>query len=209
MLGLAVLFVMAIYFVILFFVTRFCYKKAINKGKTRKIAFLFGLLGFSLVFLPVFWDFIPNRIYFNDLCKNDTKLQVYKTFDEWNAENPGVIDTLYPLSFDEQNKRRKNMQKTRMINGDMYEISHLNKRITLYKKFEPLSFHIGKQTMLMFDEKAEEVLAKQNAFYSGPGNVLELGGSGFKIWLNGKCDYSFDKTNNIFAFRGNFGFLEK
>ena len=63
MLGLAVLFVMAIYFVILFFVTRFCYKKAINKGKTRKIAFLFGLLGFSLVFLPVFWDFIPNRIY--------------------------------------------------------------------------------------------------------------------------------------------------
>lgn len=210
MLGLAVLFVMVIYFVALFFVTRFCYKKAINKGKTRKIAFLFGLLGFSLVFLPVFWDFIPNRVYFNYLCKNDTQLQVYKTFDEWNAESPGVLETLMPFSYAERDEKIKTdpNYRNRTFDGITYEVQYANQRILFYWSrplSQELALQVKRTSFLLFDIKNNQVIAKINEISSGPGNVLELGGKGYKIWLNDECQHNnyklisrFSRQFNIF-----------
>lgn len=206
MLGIAVLFVMAIYFVILFFVTRFCYRKAINKGKNRKVAFLFGLLGFSLVFLSVFWDYIPNRIYFNYLCKNDTQLQVYTTFDEWNAENPGILEMLMPLDafkeIDEKIKIDPNY-RNRTFDGIEYEVRYANQRILFYWSkplAQKLALQVKRTSFLLFDIKNNQVIAKINEISSGPGNVLELGGKGYKIWLNSECNRNNnDEIYNIAA----------
>ncbi|WP_077929100.1 hypothetical protein [Wohlfahrtiimonas populi] len=204
MLGLAVLFVMAIYFMILFLVIRFCYKKAINKGKTKKIAFLFGLLGFSLVFLPVFWDYIPNRIYFNYLCKNDTQLQVYKTFEEWNTENPDVLETLTPFSYEERDEKIKTdpNYRNRSFDGITYEVRFANQRILFYWSkplSQKLALQIKRSSYLLFDIKSNQVIAKIDKISSGPGNVLELGGKGYKIWLNDECQHNNYKLISRFA----------
>jgi hypothetical protein len=199
MLGLAVLFVMVIYFVALFFVTRFCYKKAINKGKNRKVAFLFVLLGFSLVFLPVFWDFIPNRIYFNYLCENDTKLQVYKTFDEWNAENPGVFETLYPLDGEGQ-------ADYQTINNKNYRAysSSINQRLGFYRSypsFEYLPFHLKRSTYILYDYIKGDILAIEHSIYSGSGNVIEVSGDSYKVWLNQECINNNENSGKSYTIR--------
>ncbi|MGL4675458.1 MAG: hypothetical protein ACRCXK_11430 [Wohlfahrtiimonas sp.] len=214
MLGLAVLFVMVIYFIFLILITKAFYRNAKNKWKSQKIALLFGLLGFSLVFLPVFWDYIPNRIYFNYLCKNDTQLQVYKTFDEWNAENIGVLETLVPLTNNEINTLAFNklLKKNkldldpdyqgRVFGNTQYIVRYANQRIIFYESdpyFEKLNFHVKKVSYLLFDKEKQEIIVKISRVFSGPGNYFELGGDSIKVWLNSSCENNENNSMHDFA----------
>lgn len=203
MIGLMVLFVMLIYFIALFWVTRKFYKVAKNKGKSIKIAYLHGLLGFSLVFLPVFWDFIPNRISFYYYCKNDAPLKVYKTLEQWKLENPGVFETLQPLGKEGESIFYTN---SKIINGKTYSGRSIssNQRLGLYSPsstFEYLPFQIRRRALVLYDYVKEDILAIQHDIYSGPGNVIELGGEGYKIWLNKECKNNESKSNEISIFK--------
>lgn len=201
MLGLMVLLVMVFYFWFLVFITRLFYKLALKKWQRKSKAYLGGVFGFLLVFLPVFGDLIPNRIYFNYLCENDTKLQIYKTFEEWNAENPGVLETLYPLwkegdeiFSDDQNINNKNYR------ASSYSI---NQRLGFYRSspsFENLPFHLKRSTYVLYDYVKKEVLAIEHSIYSGPGNIL-AGGKGYKVWLNQKCINNNENTGRSYTIR--------
>jgi hypothetical protein len=42
----------------------------------------------------VFWDFIPTLIVYKYYCSTKAGFWVYKTPEQWKAENPGVAETL-------------------------------------------------------------------------------------------------------------------
>jgi hypothetical protein len=46
------------------------------------------------VYLPVFWDHIPTVVAHNYYCEKEAGFWVYKTVEQWKAENPGVAEML-------------------------------------------------------------------------------------------------------------------
>ena len=47
-----------------------------------------------VMYLLVFWDHIPTLVTHKYYCGKEAGFWVYKTVDQWKAENPGVADTL-------------------------------------------------------------------------------------------------------------------
>lgn len=189
MLGLAVMFIGFIYLIILCFATIKAYCVARRNKRSRKVAAVWGLIWFLVIFLPVFWDLIPNKVMYNYYCKNEAGFFQYKTIEQWKAENPGVWETLKPYSREEVNdmRERKIDPKDVVLDGEDYFSQPLNERISLYLLnggIQNLRFGIKRYSRFLYDEQTKEVIAKSIVFRSGPGNVLELGGKGYKIWLN-------------------------
>jgi hypothetical protein len=79
----------------------------------------------------VFWDWVPTVVAHQYYCATEAGFWVYKTVDEWKAENPGVMETLV-ASKGAPSARKGDMQNY----TDTY---FLNKRIhKLVKKTGPL-----------------------------------------------------------------------
>lgn len=53
-----------------------------------------GIGAFLLVYLPIFWDWLPTVAAHRYYCAKDSGFWVYKTLEQWKAENPGVIGGL-------------------------------------------------------------------------------------------------------------------
>src|SRR5574340_1284981 len=51
------------------------------------------LSAFSL-FVFVFWDYYPTKWTHQYYCEKEAGFWVYKTLNQWKAENPGVMETL-------------------------------------------------------------------------------------------------------------------
>ncbi len=92
MFGLAVIVVGALYLMLLVWATAGGWRLGIDwRGKKP---WLGAIIGFLIVFLPVFWDWIPTIVVHKYYCAKDSGFWVYKTLDQWKAENPGVMETL-------------------------------------------------------------------------------------------------------------------
>lgn len=210
MLGLVVVLIGFIYLWLLRWAIREAGNFAFNKYGTTNAKKIGRVIGFLIVFLPVFWDVIPNRISFYSYCKNDTKLQVYKTFEEWIMENPNDLEVLEPLnSKDAQQKIYKDFfyNKT-VLNYISYRARYANQRIVLYESdpyFEYLPFQIRRSSYVLYDNHKKEILAEINSYESGPGNIFGSGMPGYKIWLNQECEN--DDSRSMFAFAKLFNVL--
>ena len=94
MIGLIFLAIIVGYYLLAVAVTRFAFRGAARLGLSPLLQKLFGLGGFLLVVLPVFWDFVPTVVTWRSYCNQDAGLKVYKTVEQWKQENPGVAETL-------------------------------------------------------------------------------------------------------------------
>lgn len=95
MFGLVVLIVMVLYLWLLVWATKRGWRWGIEKqGWTGGKRWRGAAIGFLLVYLPVFWDFIPTVAVHQFYCAKDSGFWVYKTLDQWKAENPGVMEGL-------------------------------------------------------------------------------------------------------------------
>ena len=94
MFGLIVFGLLGIYMLLLVAVTRWGYRLAEKKGLPRKQRWLWATGGFLIVYLPLFWDWIPTIAVHQYYCAKDAGFWVYKTLDQWKVENPGVMETL-------------------------------------------------------------------------------------------------------------------
>jgi hypothetical protein len=65
-------------------------KRGLSQGKRRWAA----TIGFLLVFLPMFWDWIPTVWAFSYYCDNYAGPTVNKPPEQWKRETPGVAETL-------------------------------------------------------------------------------------------------------------------
>jgi hypothetical protein len=91
MFGLAVLLAMGVYLLLSVGVVKWAIRYARDNGKSAK---RWGWGAAFVMYSLVFWDWIPTIATHQYYCAKDSGFWVYKTLDQWKAENPGVMEGL-------------------------------------------------------------------------------------------------------------------
>src|SRR4051812_6042339 len=94
MFGLMVVGALVIYLSVLTAITVFAWRWAAKNGLPVAKRLLVAMAGFLIIYLPVFWDHIPTIMAHRYHCDKEAGIWIYKTVDQWKAENPGVFETL-------------------------------------------------------------------------------------------------------------------
>jgi hypothetical protein len=131
-----------------------------------------GHSAFLLVYLSIFWDWIPTLAVHKYYCDKDAGFWIYKTLDQWKAENPEVIETLVA---------NKGAISKRQGNMDNYtETYALNERINkIIEQQLVLSWlPVNRRVQTVVDTKANEILARYVDFGS-----YDRDWDGLKFWL--------------------------
>ena len=131
-----------------------------------------GIGAFLLVYLPIFWDWLPTVAVHQYYCAKDSGFWVYKTLDQWKAENPGVMEGLV------SNKARPPIQTS------YGPAAVLNQRFVYFFKYEgPFLFNRWRIETEIRDSKNGEVIAREIGFSTSQ-ERRQAGWTGWKFWLN-------------------------
>ena len=169
MFGLIVVVVGVIYLVVLIVVTRVAYSIAKKRGYSKAKCRLAAVGGFLVIYLPVFWDHIPTVVAHQYYCSKDSGFWIYKTLEQWKAENPNVILT---------QEGATDIQKEE----DAYiEIHQINQRLNWVVRLNSTSsvLQVSKREEIIVDRNNDGVLARFIDFSRG--NQRSTGT--IKIWL--------------------------
>ena len=198
MIGLLYLGFLVGYIVLIALAARFGAHLARVSGHSPK---LWGFVAGLLVYLPVFWDFIPTVALQCYYCVTQGGFTQYKTLGEWKRENPGVWKTLTP-------SRRVNglLTSTQLWDTERYV---LNQRFVWDITTTYHLLHIRERKESIEDVKTGEVLAKYVNFDTDVGNV-ETGLRNFrdyKFWLRIDSCESSDRSQQM-KFNGYLGSIK-
>ena len=172
MIGMMYILAFGLYLLISIGVVTWAIRYAHKHGKSTKI---WGLSAALLMYLLVFWDWIPTVAMHQYYCATEAGFKVYKTVDQWKAENPGVMETL---------KYNEMTPSTSTGYGNNYiDTYHLNQRFnSVFKKTGPSPVNVWRWEWELVDSKTNEILARSVGFSTGNGKIggeLEL-----RFWLH-------------------------
>jgi hypothetical protein len=129
---------------------------------------------FLASFLFLFWDTAPTLIAHKTLCVRNYGFTQHKSLEQWQQENPGVVETLVPIEKNDFEER------------DIVEIRHLNARFDWQRETKEVFLSIRRSRERLVDTKTGEVLGEYVDYFAGAGPI-GLGGSdelvAFKLWL--------------------------
>lgn len=174
--AIVVLGVVVLYFVVLIACTVGGYKIAKRRGLSPRKRRLGAAIGFAVVFIPMFWDTIPTLWLHRHYCQTEGGFTVYKTLEQWKAENPGVAQTLVAVPVP-HNKR--------LVAGEV-QAYQLNQRFRLEVGEELRSFGIRKRREALVDVRKGDALAE----YINFSTAISDWSSGIhsfrdvKVWMN-------------------------
>ena len=188
MIGLMVLVAAAIYLVALIGATWAAYRWAKKRGLPKLRCWLAAGGGFLVVYLPVFWDYIPTVVAHKYYCEKEAGFWIYKTLDQWKSENPGVMETLFapretvsPYQYEPYNDGHG--KKTTYF---------LNQRFNwiVSQQDDSRLLPIIRTEQLVKDSQKNEVLARYVNFSTGNSIKNTVGPPGpLKFWLReSNCD---------------------
>ena len=190
MIGPVVLGAALLYLLISIAVVRGAIRYARNNGKSAK---RWGWGAVLVMYLIPFWDWIPTVATHQFYCAKDSGFWVYKTLDQWKAENPGVMETLIAT------------KGAPSANGAYI----LNQRFNwAIKKTAPLLFNVWRWEQQVVDSKTNEILARYIDFSTGNGNIG--GEPPIKFWLQSEhCIGGGLNQDALRNFRNKFKGTEK
>jgi len=207
MIGLIVYGLIGVYLVLLIAVTVWGYRHAAKKGLPRKQRWLWAAGGFLLVYLPVFWDWIPTVVAHQYYCVKDSGFWIYKTLDQWKAENPGVIETLVA------NKGAPSRYELYDNGHGKLNVYLLNERFNWNVRQKDISgvLPIIRIEQEVKDIKKNELLARYIDFATGNSVKDTVGPPGpLKFWLHSAhCIGGGFDQDALRNFRNNFMGAEK
>jgi hypothetical protein len=167
---------------------------AIRTGRSK---WGWGIGAFLLVFLPVFWDWIPTVATQQFYCAKDSGFWVYKTLDQWKAENPGVMETLV---------NNKGAPSTRQGDMENYTDTYFfNTRFNWVVKHNgQLLFNRWRHEQEVVDTKTKAVLARYVDFSTSQ-ERQQAGWSGWKFWLASRHCVGGERNDSLmWQFTENF-----
>lgn len=124
-----------------------------------------------VMYLVPFWDWLPTVAVHQYYCATEAGFWAYKTFDQWNIENSGVIETL----------AENRVWPHKKIDGK--DVATINQRmIMVYAPRSELFLHRWPDIRELVDTKGQEVLARFVDF-STSYERQQAGWSGWKFWL--------------------------
>jgi len=182
--GLVVFGVMALYLALSVGAVFWAVGHAKKHGKSVK---LWGFGAAFIMYNLVFWDWIPTVVAHKYYCSTEAGFWVYKTVDQWKAENPGVMETLPSPS-----KTGSPSKHNRFESGHGKTTTYLlNDRFNWIVTQEDISslLSIIRTEQQVKDMKTGDALARYVDFGSGNSVKNTIGPPGpLKFWLsNGHC----------------------
>ncbi len=166
--GLVIILVMGLYLLIAIGVVSWAISYAKKNGK-RVMRWGWGAA--FIMFLIPFWDWIPTVVMHKYYCSTEAGFWVYKTLDEWEKENPGVMGNLHQI-----------LQPIQKMPYGYLQILDERFAIEIHRK-APIPFLSTKvDGELLVDIETGEILAKSVNIGSGVGSLATNGG--LKFWLN-------------------------
>lgn len=102
MFGLTVLVVAVLYLSLLIGVTSFAYGRAVRSGLSRGRAWKHAGVGFMVVYLPVFWNHLPNWLFHTSMCYSTAGIQIYVDPEKWIDQRQNLIEELRITSLRER-----------------------------------------------------------------------------------------------------------
>lgn len=171
--GLVILAVLGFYMLVSIGVVKWAIRHAHSHGRS---VWRWGGAAALVMYLIPFWDWIPTVVGHKYYCEKEAGFWIYKTLDQWKAENPGVMETL--VSQDRSPYTR---------HGDIKNYTDtyfLNQRFKLVAtKTGPFALKRWRREEIIVDKKTNDVLARYVDFSVGNGNV---GGEADlpKFWLH-------------------------
>lgn len=181
---------------------------AIKRDKPQ--AWRWGIAAALIIPAWAFWDYYPTKWTHEYYCEKEAGFWVYKTLDQWKAENPGVMETLVEANNNSPEGMSPNWP-TENWNGK--KIASINQRFgMLYKNHlsnseeSRLFLNVWRWKTELVDKNTGIVLARQVDFSTGNGYL----GSAMlpvKFWLQsdgciGGREYSKRFGEFLKQFRG-------
>ncbi len=193
MIGLMYLVFFAVYLLVSIAVVRGAIGYARKNGKS---ASRWGWGAAFVMYSLVFWDWIPTVAVHQYYCAKDSGFWVYKTLDQWKAENPGVMETLTTQQIWPH-------QHIGDINNYV-STSIVNQRFNFVnKKNGPLLLNVWRHEQIIIDSKTNQEIAQFVDFSTGNGNVG--GEPELKFWMHSdNCLGGRDKAISLVKFSKQF-----
>ncbi len=189
--------VLALYLIVSIIVVIITVRGAKKRGKSL---WLWGIGAALVMYLIPFWDWIPTVVAHKYYCSTEAGFWVYKTPQQWKAENLGEFENL--TSFITKNSAPSER------NGDMENYTDtyfLNQRFTWIVKHNGKFFpNLWRHEQEVIDIKTNEVLARYVDFSTSQ-ERRQAGLSGWKFWLyNEHCSGGDINQSKIRQFRNGF-----
>ena len=178
MFGLAVMVAFGLYLLLSYIVVRMAAGYARRHGRSTA---RWGWGAAVVMYLLVFWDWIPTIVAHRYYCATEAGIWVYKTFYQWQKENPEIEETL---------TTNKVLEPVHEGDNDNWtNIYTLNQRISQKGKHSgPLFLHVWEYKSELIDVKTNETLLRLVDFST---SQERRGGGwhGWKFWLSvSHCD---------------------
>lgn len=149
------------------------------------------------MYLLVAWEQIPTYLLHHYYCATSVGYWVYKTPEQWKAENPGIAQTLRPPT--------KNQPRYRLVDykgaGDI-----LNERFAEESRvLGPPLLPVAVVHDIVVDRKTGEVMARSVRVSSGYGQFGSRRNNSWKVWVG--ADGCFPKASKIGSLIREFEFI--
>ena len=169
--SLVVLFFVLFYLALLVGVTVLCYQLGKRRGWTPRKRWTAAAVGFLIVFLPMFWDWLPTVWLHSYYCDKYSGLTVYKTPEQWKKENPGVAESLV--------RQKPPLQ---VGSGDKYYFQ-LNQRFRWEIKQSGKLLWLSEHQERLIDEKTGEAVARYVDFDTDQRGSSVNSFRDVKVWM--------------------------
>ena len=188
MFGLVVVFFIGLYLLISLLVIFFSARTARKHGRR---GWVWGLVAAFVMYNLVFWDWIPTVAMHNYECATEAGYWVYKTPEQWEKENPGVLEALVTT------KGVPNTFEGSTDDGSYTDTYIINERFRWIVKFSgPHPLNLWREEQKFVDVKTGEVLAKYVDFSTSQIR-RQAGWSGWKFWLDSPHCAGGDKNESL------------
>jgi energy-coupling factor transporter transmembrane protein EcfT len=130
---------------------------AVRAARRRGIAgWKWGLPALLVMYLLVFWDWIPTALLHRHYCSEEAGLTVYKSAEVWKKENPGAVQAL---------AREESINWHANESGEMtYPI---NDRLVFETVHEKLPLSISIEMYRIVDKNNDQILVEKKDVTAG------------------------------------------
>jgi len=193
MIGLIIIVVGLFYLLLWIAVVFFSYRLTFEMSNSKTVASIVASMICLLMYFIPFADLIPTLTAHKHHCETQAGFTVYKTPEQWAAENPGVLETLTPY------------KKFVPLDLPIGSGTQKNDRFGLvFKESDIDTLPLNEHRSILIDIKTQEVLAENVDFSRGYG-AIGLGRKGWwKFWLAEDSCYIGSKRVQYFEKRRNF-----
>ncbi len=151
--------------------------------KSKAMAIIAGLVAFGVMYWPAFGDLVPTLLAHKQLCEKEAGFNVYVTPEQWEKDNPGVLETLVPYE--------KYTAKGNLEFG--------NERIGMtFDVYSYKDLAVRKEVEKIIDVKTNKVLSENIDFSRGYGSLGSDDFRSIKFWLYlSSCYKNYDLDENL------------